>query len=421
MAVDKILFGAYNPYRGALTEKKVKILADAGIDIAMVSASDNEEEFKNNLALFSKYGIKVIVTDRRTIKIYKKLIRGYAGVFDSDKASFIESYSDCEAYYGSEFVDEPGLVYFEEIGQAVREFKEKFPDKLYYVNLSPSHVTNIQYTAGPNIFDIGDVDVSENNFQKYLDEFIRLVPVDYLCLDIYPFKLKTFWDSYLNEMEIIAHTLRKADREFWLCVQSAAWLEEVHIPTEPEFRWQMYTTLAFGVVCNMMYTFTGPDVDPDVPPPKDKALLRGTPVTGEGTKHELYFAIQKITREFHAISDVFLQYRYAGVMTINCTEDTPYLKIDRTLDCYAPILDISTDKPFLLSCFEKKEGEGSAFVLVAMENFRREPAASEIKIKLAADTVTAYYDGAPLVLTPDSNGYYSFILKHCDGVFVTLS
>lgn len=420
MPVDKILFGAYNPYSGELTEEKAKILKDAGIDIALISASGTPEEFRGKLELLAKHGLRAIVTDRRTVKEYRKLISGYAGVFDSEKAEFIESYSDCEAFYGSEFVDEPGLVYFEEIGQAVRDFQEKFPDKLYYVNLSPSHVTNIQFTAGPSIFDLGDMDVSENDFQKYMDEFIRLVPVDYFCLDIYPFKLHTFWDTYLNEMELIARTLRKAGREFWICVQSGAWLDEVHIPTEAEYRWQLYTTLAFGVVCNMLYAFTGPVVDPENPP-KSEAYLRGTPVTADGAKHELFYANQKIAREFHAISDVFLQYRYFGVMTPNCSNSTPYLKIDQTLDSFAPVLDIKAENPFLLSCFEKKEGEGSALVLVAMEGFMGEPAASEIKLKLDAKEVTAYFDGAPLVLTPDSDGWYTLVLKHCDGVFVTLA
>ncbi len=419
MPTDKIMFAAYNPYSGPITDKKAADLAGAGIDIAIISASADPAETRRTLEVLAKHGLKAIVHDRQATKIYKKLIAGYGGVFDKEKASHIEAYSDCEAHLASDFVDEPGLVYFEEIGQAVRDFKEAFPDKEYYVNLSPSHVTNIQYTAGPGIFDIGDYDVSENDFQKYMDEYIRLIPLDYFCLDIYPYKLKTFWDPYLNEMEIIAHTMRKADREFWICVQSSAWADEVHVPDEAEYRWQLYTTLAFGVVRNMLYTFTGPVLDPDNPP-KSESYLRGTPITEDGAKHELYFANKKIAREFRALSDTFLKYRYFGAMTINCTDDTPYLKIDRTLDSFEPLKDVKTENPFLLTCFEKKEGEGSAFVLVTMENFRKDPVASAIKMKLDAEKVTAYYDGAPLVITPDSDGYYSFILKHCDGVFVTI-
>ena len=85
MAAQKIMFGAYNPYTSPVTEEKVKLLAGAGMDIAIISYSGSDEDFRRELALLDKYGVKAIVHDSRAQKIYKKLIAGSSGVFDIEK------------------------------------------------------------------------------------------------------------------------------------------------------------------------------------------------------------------------------------------------------------------------------------------------------------------------------------------------
>lgn len=73
--------------------------------------------------------------------------------------------------------------------------------------------------------------------------------------------------------------------------------------------------------------------------------------------------------------------------------------------------------PFLVGCFEKKQGTGSAFTLVNMQDLQT-PADANIKFKQQG-TVILCYDGEPQVMTIESC-WYEVKLEAGDGVFVTV-
>ena len=125
--------------------------------------------------------------------------------------------------------------------------------------------------------------------------------------------------------------------------------------------------------------------------------------------------------EMRNLSDTYIQYKNLGAFTINCTDETPYLKMSGEYKDFDIISNIKTDDPLLVGCFDKNDGNGHAFTLVNMIDFKYNRAAN-VKFKLTENrTVTLYSNKSPIVLTPDADGYYTVTLERGQGVFITLA
>lgn len=412
---NRIRFGAFTPHiYEMLDEQQVIDLAEAGIDFPIVGfdsfTSFSKEERVALFDLYAKHGLEVIFYDPDIMSPMEVLGKSAAWLFDKDKADHADYYKDHPAFAGNSFVDEPGILHFEKLGQTVEEYKKRFPGKVPYINLLPMYANNAQLTGGAWMDEISYYDTSKNDFREYLDKYVEYVDTDYICVDIYPCHIrdgrKKTYKDYVKAIELSADACRHTGREFWVCVQSCSWNEHVRIPDEPDFRWQVYTMLSFGATALFYYVFA------------DRPNHTGTPLGPNGEKTELWYISKRISSEIKKISDVYMQYGHVGAFNVNCTENTPYLAMYSPLASFAPILDIQCDQPLLVGCFEKKDSQGHAFTLVNMTD-PAAPAALQARLKLSGQ-VTAYYAGQPLVLVPDSEGYYSFPLIAGDGVFVTV-
>jgi len=309
------------------------------------------------------------------------------------------------------FVDEPGSMHFDVLGKAVAEYKRLFPEKLPYINLLPMYANAKQLAGGAWMADIEYYETEDVTFQKHLDEYVEKVPTDYINVDIYPCfvkdGVKTVYEDYVRSIEIVADTCRKSGREFWCYIQASSWNPTIRVPDEADYRWQVYTMLSYGVTNLLDFIFC------DLP-----TFSEGSPVAKDGTKSPMWFYKRRTAAEVRAISDIFVQYKNLGAFSVNCTEATPYLRMANPYKGFDVLSDIQCDKPLLVGCFEKKNGKGSAFTLVNMNDLAK-PDYAEVKVKIAGK-VTSCYGGHARVETADEDGCYLFTLGAGDGVFVTV-
>ena len=147
----------------------------------------------------------------------------------------------------------------------------------------------------------------------------------------------------------------------------------------------------------------------------DTSLIRES--NGEPT--QAYYDCQPVMWEMRDISDVFVQYKNLGAFTLH-SDKAPYLRMSGEYKDFAIISAVECADPLLIGCFAKEDGNGYAFTLVNMNEFSSEKGTT-VKVKLAdtAGTVTSYYRGKPVTVTP-VDGYYTFDLENGDGVFVTI-
>ncbi|MBQ6824147.1 MAG: hypothetical protein IJP27_05820, partial [Clostridia bacterium] len=58
------------------------------------------------------------------------------------------------------------------------------------------------------------------------------------------------------------------------------------------------------------------------------------------------------------------QYKNLGVFTVNCTEETPWLRCSGQYEGFDAIYDLQSDDPLLIGCFEMAEGAGESVAAV---------------------------------------------------------
>ena len=212
-------------------------------------------------------------------------------------------------------------------------------------------------------------------------------------------------------MDVFASVCREYGRDFWLYIQTVG-LSLDHVPNERDLRWQCYTGLSFGVKTFIHFTY-GSYNETSYP------NWTHSMVKKDGTPTPTYYAAQKVNNELNAISDTYVQYKNLGAFNVNCTSSTPYLAFDNQYKSDL-ITSIDSNRPILVGCFEKKEGEGKAFTVVNMANIYS-VAKANVTFKLSqAQTVTAYIFGEPTILAPDANGNYTLSLENGQGVFITV-
>ena len=412
---DRIIIGAYMPISHC-DEDHIKDLADAGVDYAVLSMDRlPERKHQDVFKWLNKYGIEATVRLEKLMKYYKN-----AGMLDLSKKDQM-FFVDEPSFVSFCYIDEPGMEHFEELGREIELFKKEFPDKQAYVNLLPMYANKMQLIGGAWKAPIEYYEDKEASYQDYLDAYIKNVNTDYICTDIYPCRrlpnpecpnkfpaeyIKVTYGNYIKSIEIVANACRKSGRDFWCCIQSCTWHKYVREPDGSELRWQAYTMLSYGAKALLYYVFAC------------RAGHSGTIMNEVGLKTKLYFASQELMLGIKKLSDLYLTYRNVGAFNLNSDpEKTPYLEMNTPYTEFKAIEEVECDTPLLVGCFEKKEGKGSAFTLVNMQDFQT-PATAHIRFK-ADGEITLYRDGVPEIIK-EEDGWYKVALEQGDGVFVTV-
>ena len=417
---DRIKIGAYTPILH-FDEEHVKLLAEAGVDYAIFRI-DNvdpipEEHHENLVKWFEKYGVEFSIHCEK----YEFQYEG-ADMLDLSKKDEL-FFKDSPAFASYCYVDEPGWMHFDVLGEEIRKFKKEFPGKEAYVNLLPMYSSAKQLAKGPWKTKIEYFDEGPGAYKRYLDEFVEKVDVNHIGVDIYPCRRRPkkecpemfpaeyegfTYDRYLRSIEIVADKCRESGREFWVCLQTSCWGTDVREITPAELRWQAYTMLSFGAKALIYFVFAS------------RRSLTGCMLNPRGETTKLFYASKKMCEGIKKLSDLYMEHDNLGAFAVNYDEEkTPYLYMKNPYDMekFGVISDIESNTPLLIGCFEKKDGKGKAFTIVNQQDWS-EPMDSVIKMKIDGK-VTVYYDGEPTVMTAN-NGVYEFNIAQGDGIFVTV-
>ena len=415
---DRIRTGALIPLPLRFyDEAHIKALADCGVDIVIQPIDDiPEDRRKETLELYAKYGIEGVLRTEETCKLYKG-----AHMFDPEKNDKMW-YKDYPCFNYFMFVDEPGTTHYDELKKSIEAFKQMYPGVRPYVNLLPMYANNAQLAGGAWMAPIEYFETADSTYKDYLDQYVEKIDTDHICVDIYPCQripnpecpekfpaeyLPVSYKDYVKNIELVADAARNSGRDFWAYIQTCSWSRDMREPVEPEIRWQAYTMLAFGAK-TLLYYIMGA-----------YSSHTGCAFDVRGDKTKTYFAIQRMALGLHKLSDVYVQYKNLGVFNVNSTpEATPYLEMYNPYKDFKAISEIKCDNPLLVGCFEKKDGDGSAFTLVNMQDFA-DPRTISAKLKINGNSITVYRDGVPTKHT-SCDGWYEFTLVQGDGIFVTV-
>ena len=261
-------------YPSKITLEHYQILADLGVTVVYGHAEAigriNEDVFKA-LDLCEKVGIKYFVRDviaERYVSLGHREYPAWKSLTDDEKADLdksfeenIKLYKDHPAFAGISFYDEPGLDSFEGIAAAKAVFERVCPDKVFYVNMLPHHISakQLQYGACQiNVPESTDEKLSLNyeNTERYVyftEKFIKTVQPQIYSCDSYPFltlgNVESMIHTALYELpQICNYNERTYGVPYWMFMQiGGKWEGSANcVTTESEMRLQISVALAFG-------------------------------------------------------------------------------------------------------------------------------------------------------------------------------
>ena len=410
----KIRIGMCTPIMN-FDEEHVIMLKEARVNFATIFTDRFPEgRYDEILSWFDKHGVTCTFRQTDVMKYYKD-----AWMPDLDK---LQNTVFCThpCFIACTYVDEPGSDHFEVLGKEVEEFKKRFPDKIPYINLLPMYANSAQLKGGAWKSAIEYYKISTDEYREYIDEYVKKVNTDYICVDVYPYQripdptcperfpayyIPTEYADYCKNLEIVADACRKSGRDFWGVMQSCSWSKGIREPEPCEIVQQFYTMMSFGATHFEYYVFA------------HRARHSGCMLDERGHQTKIYWAAKDLADAIYRMEDVYLSYKNVGVFNVNYSEEVKYLALENPYTGFDTIKEIESDTPLLVGCFEKEEGTGHAFTLVNYSPFKA-PKTSHVKVKIDGK-VTEYVKGEPCVLE-SNDGYYAFTLEKGQGTLVTV-
>ena len=175
-------------------------------------------------------GMKAIVSDPR--------VGGYdwtkvdADVARKNVTSLIAEVGKHPAVFGYYLRDEPTSAYFPGLEKVASVVRELAPGKWPYINLFPNYADMNQLGA--------------KNYEDHLEKFIAACHPPILSYDHYALMDNgTLRPGYFQNLEQMRAAALKAKIPFWNIVLSCAHFD-YREPTAADFRFQAYSTLAYG-------------------------------------------------------------------------------------------------------------------------------------------------------------------------------
>ncbi len=379
------------------SEWQVRDVRDANFNYLTTHDHLYDEQMLHNMTKWcAKYDIQLLwnTNTRPTLKAY-------------------ELYSDCPIVYGAYIWDEPAYGEFEKVQNLCDQFKENYSQYGWepFVNF-----------AGGRCYDV------ENS--EYLKD------LDVMCFDWYFFvgnhsggSASTLWGEgslYLTVMQSFMNTAKKHDMEFWTYIQSYRRGKTGDFFTDRAYLWQMYLSLCFDSKAILYFEYANNLETPDAVPWMDKSSLV---VSESFTKGDNYYQVQKDNAEILKMQKLLSEYDNVGAYTVAKREDQYYADFEEYKD-FGAIADIDDSKnsslngqdtAMLVGCFDKKEGDGKAVILMNLDILEKQVyAVRNTRIKFNGEKVTVYENGEPKVLTPDADGYYNIKMPNGKCYVITI-
>jgi hypothetical protein len=252
----------------------LKKMKEAGLTVAGFAAP-------GTLDACEAAGLKAIVSDPRVggydwTKVNPAQAR-------SNLTSLIAAVGDHPAVFGYYLRDEPSTAMFPGLATVASLVREMAPGKWPYINLFPDYAYNGQLGA--------------TNYADYLERFVSLCHPTIISYDNYSLMDDgSLRDNYWSNLESVRATTLKHGLEFWNIVLSVAHFN-YREPTAADFRFQAYTTLAYGGRGLSYFTYFAPAV----------GNYRMAPIDQFGHETDAWGFMRQVNLQIHKLAPTLLQ------------------------------------------------------------------------------------------------------------------
>jgi hypothetical protein len=255
-------------------------MRECGLTIAGFVAPDA-------LAACRAAGLKAIVSDPRVSKYDWNNVDETTA--RKDIASLVAKVGRHPAVYGYYLRDEPGAAMFPGLAKVAALIRELSPGKWPYINLFPDYANSGQ--------------LGTTNYSEYLERFIATCHPSIISYDNYSLMDDgSVRESYWSNLEAVRAASRKHGIEFWNIVLAAAHFSYREL-NAADFRFQVYTTLAYGGRGISYFTyFTSPTGN-----------YRMAPIDQFGNQTPTWYFMQHANLQIQKLAPTLLQLRSDAV------------------------------------------------------------------------------------------------------------
>jgi len=202
--------------------------------------------------------------------------------------ALVDRVGNHKAVYGYYLRDEPNAAVFEGIGKWAEAFKKSAPNALPYINLLPTYASAAQ--------------LGTPTYEEYVETFVQKVHPKFISYDNYSLLDDgSLRDGYFQNLEIVRAVALRHNLPFWNIVLSNTHFRYAE-PTPAGFRFQLYTTLAYGARGISYFTYFAPTV----------GNYRSAPIDQFGNKTPTWDMLRNVNLQLQHLGKT-----YIGLKSVN--------------------------------------------------------------------------------------------------------
>lgn len=344
----------YGPPPEANTLEAWKTVADAGFTFGGMSSYGREGNLQM-LDYCQQAGIQAMLMDGRT----------RLGTLASDDwpailRQVVADYGQHPALFGYYIQDEPNYRSFQDLARISQELERLDPRHLPYINLFPTYASTEQ--------------LGNPTYDDHLETFLSIVKPVVLSYDHYALlNNDSERADWFENLALIRAAALRHGKPPWVIIRSLPHLGYRDL-TADEMRWQVYTSLAYGMQGIMYFTYwTHSDWE--------KAGQIAI-VDAQGKPGRLYPIVKELNGEIRTLGRVLLGLESTGVYHTRQPAASgapawpaapPYRADDwsppgtMVLGTDAEV-SVSGQQPVVVGTF--RDAQGTAYALIANQSFR---------------------------------------------------
>ena len=301
MTQPKFLVGAFRGLNEKCkSERYVQWLADAGIDF-IASKILVPGKCQAELDLLAKYGIGSIA---HVQPYWSGGNGGNAG--QMRKLRPMDGYdkwiAEMKAFrhpamWMVDICDEPSALDMPYLAEVAARFNREVPFASAYVNLYPNYAM-VSWNKGGEVRG----QLGTDTYAEHIDAYCRTQPLHYITYDHYPYnddpsvsvgrRMPRMYENF----KVVADACRRTGRVFWYAPQVNTKPKNVKRLSAENFRFQAFTSMAYGAEALIWATWT-------------HCWWTNSVITTEGEKSDHFEKLKRVNAEAHRIGTDYMRFR----------------------------------------------------------------------------------------------------------------
>lgn len=400
----------------------------------------SEEDFtKSDLYLFMKkaqeYDLAVYPSCRQLLD---KIARAPGKLSEEEKKVIKPFVETIKSYFpetckGVLLTDEPSVQTAEHIEEIISYIRQLVPDMDVFVSMLPIYGCVGSYKTMYDTEEFKNkpitIEMREDAYQNYIDTYGKIMgefafdyyPMQYNAKDVlaptFYMNLEMAARSGLENGFTTAITLQSFGMDANYNPETGKANRIFAVPSYEDIRYQVYSSLAFGVKRIGYFTFWQHynEGDAEVFP---TAMVVYDEAEEDGyRKTSIYDAVKKVNNQIRMFDHVFLRFDWKGCRVVKKSDDEnmQFVKGGYT---EGMLTDVSAKRDTLVGCFENPEdGREGYWVVNAHNPFFYEW--NEVELQFDKATHIQYYRaGKECTAALDENGAFRIRLGAGEGIFV---